>query len=156
MESYSYQALTDVFGPIRTHACPSGGSTELRVAVYNGGSGVRKGFLDVTERDIQTVVDTNINGAFAFSRQAIEEFKKNAIDEKGKRGTLIFTGATASLRGNVTTSIFAAGKFALRALSQSLNKEFGKENIHVSRVVYPRWAIHVEVLLILDPCRSRM
>ena len=159
MESYSYQALTDVFGPIRAHAWPSGGPTELRVAVYNGGSGVRKGFLDVTERDIQTVVDTNINGAFAFSRQAIEEFKKNAIDEKGKRGTLIFTGATASLRGNVTTSIFAAGKFALRALSQSLNKEFGKENIHVSRVVYrrvSRRAVHVEVLLTPDPCRSRM
>ena len=43
------------------------------------------------------------------------------------------TGATASWRGNVFTSAFAAGKFALRALTQSLNKEFGKENIHVSR-----------------------
>ena len=85
MESYSYQALTDVFGPIRAHAWPSGGPTELRVAVYNGGSGVRKGFLDVTERDIQTVVDTNINGAFAFSRQAIEEFKKN-FEPSGQDG----------------------------------------------------------------------
>lgn len=47
------------------------------------------------------------------------------------RGTLIFTGATAAIRGNVTTSAFASGKFALRALSQSLAKEFGKEDIHV-------------------------
>ena len=130
VESYSYQAFTDVFTGIRTHQWPSG-SVELRVAVYNAGAGIRKGFLDVTERDIQTVVDANINGAFAFSHQVVAEFKKNELDGKGKRGTLIFTGATASLRGNVTTSIFSAGKFALRALSQSLNKEFGKENIHV-------------------------
>ncbi|KAI0755551.1 hypothetical protein C8Q74DRAFT_1373338 [Fomes fomentarius] len=88
-------------------------------SVYNVGAGVRKGFLDVTERDIQTIVDTNIHGAFAFSHQLITAFKKNELDTKGKRGTLIFTGATASVRGNVTTSIFSAGKSALRALSQS-------------------------------------
>ena len=48
-----------------------------------------------------------------------------------KKGTLIFTGATASIRGNKTTSAFAAGKHGLRALSQSLAKEFGKEDIQV-------------------------
>jgi NAD(P)-dependent dehydrogenase (short-subunit alcohol dehydrogenase family) len=74
----------------------------------------------------------NVEAGFAFSREAILTFKQNEIEEpKGKRGTLIFTGATASLRGNTTTSVFAAGKFGLRALSQSLAKEFGKENIHV-------------------------
>ena len=51
---------------------------------------------------------------------------------KGKRGTLIFTSATAAWRGNVMTSAVAAGKCAQRALSQSLNKEFGRQNIHVS------------------------
>ncbi|KAI0755534.1 NAD(P)-binding protein [Fomes fomentarius] len=134
VESYSYQALTDVFSAIRAHQWPSG-PVELRVGVYNVGAGVRKGFLDVTERDIQTVVDANIHGAFAFSHQLITAFKKNELDTKGKRGTLIFTGATASVRGNVTTSIFSAGKSALRALSQSLNKEFGKENIHVAHSI---------------------
>jgi hypothetical protein len=53
------------------------------------------------------------------------------VNELGKRGTLLFTGATASLRGNVVTSAFSSSKFALRALSQSLAKEFGKEDIHV-------------------------
>jgi NAD(P)-dependent dehydrogenase (short-subunit alcohol dehydrogenase family) len=48
---------------------------------------------------------------------------------------LIFTGATASLRGNKTTSLLSSGKHAIRALSQSLNKEFGKENIHVCEAV---------------------
>jgi NAD(P)-dependent dehydrogenase (short-subunit alcohol dehydrogenase family) len=53
------------------------------------------------------------------------------LDAGGKRGALIFTSATAATRGNKTTSVFASAKFALRALSQSLAKEFGKQNIHV-------------------------
>jgi short-subunit dehydrogenase len=77
----------------------------------------------------------NIEAAFSFSRNAIKTFKENAIDPaNGARGTLLFTGATASLRGNVTTSAFAAGKSGSRALSQSLAKEFGKQNIHVAHV----------------------
>lgn len=53
------------------------------------------------------------------------------INDAGKRGTLLFTGATAAWRGNKTTAAFSAGKFGLRSLSQSLNKEFGKQDIHV-------------------------
>jgi short-subunit dehydrogenase len=58
-----------------------------------------------------------------------------SVSSFGARGTLLFTGATASLRGNTTTSAFSAGKFGLRALSQSLSKEFGKDNIHVAHAV---------------------
>lgn len=54
-----------------------------------------------------------------------------SLNERGTRGTLIFTSATAGIRGNVATSAFASGKFAQRALSQSLAKAYGKENIHV-------------------------
>jgi NAD(P)-dependent dehydrogenase (short-subunit alcohol dehydrogenase family) len=72
--------------------------------------------------------------AFGFSREAILAFKDLVENEEGKKGTLIFTGATAALRGNKTTSAFAAGKFGLRALSQSLAKEFGSQGIHVSHV----------------------
>ncbi|KAI0370800.1 short-chain dehydrogenase/reductase SDR [Pilatotrama ljubarskyi] len=136
VESYTYKSLTDVFGTIRTHKWSGTSSTpEIRAAVWNAGAGVWKGFLDVTEEDLQLVVDTNINGAFAFAHQVLQAFKQNEVDELGKRGTLIFTGATASIRGNVTTSAFAAGKFALRALSQSLNKEFGRQNIHVAHAI---------------------
>ncbi|KAE9404199.1 NAD(P)-binding protein [Gymnopus androsaceus JB14] len=95
-----------------------------------------KPFLDVTPEDIKGVTETNIDGAFAFAHEVITEFKKNEIDPTtGKRGVLIFTGATASIRGNVTTSAFSAGMFALRALSQSLAKEFGKQNIHVAHAI---------------------
>ena len=93
-----------------------------------------KQFLDVTEEDLKLSQQGNIEAPFAFSRQAVLTFQQNEIDELGRRGTLIFTGATASIRGNVYTSAFAAGKFALRALSQSLAKEFGKQNIHVAHV----------------------
>lgn len=79
--------------------------------------------------------EANMLGAIPFSQQAITTFQENELEqESGARGTLIFTGATASLRGNVFTSLFASGKFALRALSQSLNKAYGKENIHVSDI----------------------
>ncbi|KAK0184180.1 hypothetical protein F5146DRAFT_1228803 [Armillaria mellea] len=104
----------------------------LRVALYNAGHGVWKPFLDITPEDVEAVTQTNIEGAFAFSKNIIEAFQVNEVDEKGRRGSLIFTGATASVRGDVTTSLFSAGKHALRALSQSLAKEFGKKNIHVS------------------------
>ena len=82
-------------------------------------------------------MEVHVTAGFAFSRRVILAFKENEIDTLGCRGTLIFTGATASIRGNVFTSAFAAGKFGIRALSQSLSKEFGHENIHVSANMYP-------------------
>lgn len=94
-----------------------------------------KPFLEITAEEVQDSLDTNIVAAFAFAKEAILAFKELEIDEeegKGKRGTLLFTGATASLRGNTTTSAFAAAKFGVRALAQSLAKEFGPQNIHVS------------------------
>jgi len=113
--------------------------------VFNAAHAAWKPFLDITEADIEGSTDVNINASFAFSREAILAFKENDIDqENGAKGTLIFTGATSSLRGNKTTSAFSAGKFALRALSQSLGKEFGKENIHVrhfySRGIRPTYS----------------
>lgn len=112
----------------------------IRAALFNIGHGVWKPFLDITQEDIKTTLDTNVVAAFAFSREAILKFKENEPDaETGGRGTLIFTGATASLRGNTTTSAFAAAKSGTRALSQSLAKEFGKEGIHVRQASrYPR------------------
>ncbi|KAK0505531.1 NAD-P-binding protein [Armillaria luteobubalina] len=68
-------------------------------------------------------------------RRADEPRRRIRVDEKGKRGSLTFTGATASVRGNVTTRAFSAGKHVLRALSQSLAKEFGKQNVHVLHAI---------------------
>jgi short-subunit dehydrogenase len=51
------------------------------------------------------------------------------------RGTILFTGATASVRGGVGYSAFAGAKFALRALAQSMARELGPQNIHVAHVM---------------------
>ncbi|TCD63713.1 hypothetical protein EIP91_005084 [Steccherinum ochraceum] len=135
VSSYSYSDVTKVFQQIKQHSWPSNPKAEIRAALWNA-SGENWGhFLNITEEKINDTVQSDIIGPFAFSREAILAFQANTIDSLGRRGTLLFTGATASLRGNVTTSAFAAGKFAVRALSQSLAKEFGKQNIHVAQVI---------------------
>ena len=137
----------------------------MRVALFIAGFAVWKPFLQLTEEDVDRVADTNVKAAFAFAREAIDAFRGQAVEEegeRGKRGTLLFTGATASLRGNTTTASFSAAKFALRSLSQSLNKEFGKENIHVTcftsrRLLptdrsFPRWHMYVQIVSFLRRC----
>ncbi|KAI0042709.1 NAD-P-binding protein [Auriscalpium vulgare] len=157
--AYTYKDVETAFSAIKKHWPDS----EIRVALYNAGIGVWKPFLQITEEDIDKVTDSNVKGAFAFAKEAVSTFKDQALDGNGKRGTLLFTGATASIRGNVTTSAFAAGKFSLRSLSQSLAKEFGKQNIHVAHAVIdgaiatdkqrnnrdPSWADNADVRL--DP-----
>lgn len=130
VQAYDAASLTSAFSAIH-QTWPSSTHT-VRVAVFNAAFGIWKPFLEITDEEVAEALDTNVRAAFAFSRLAISLFKDNALDEVGKRGALIFTGATASWRGNKTTSAFAAGKFGLRALSQSLNKEFGRDNIHVT------------------------
>ncbi|KZT42301.1 NAD(P)-binding protein [Sistotremastrum suecicum HHB10207 ss-3] len=107
----------------------------IQVTLYNAAFGVWKPFLSVSEDDWKQSVEINVLAAVAFAKESILAFKENELNAEGKRGTLLFTGATASIRGNKTTSSFSSGKFALRSLSQSLNKEFGKENIHVAHSV---------------------
>jgi len=108
----------------------------IRVALFNAAYPVWKPFLDVTPQDVQDSLQVNVAAAFSFARGAILAFKDNDIEQpNGKRGTLIFTGGQSSVQGNVITSAFSAGKFGSRALSQSLAKEFGKDNIHVAHCI---------------------
>ena len=105
------------------------------MALFNASHGVWKPFLEIKPQEVQDCIQTNIAAAFSFSRGAILAFKENDIEQSnGKRGALIFTGAAASVRGHSIMSAFAAGKFGKRALSQSLAKEFGGDNIHIAHV----------------------
>lgn len=52
-----------------------------------------------------------------------------------ERGTIIFTGATASIRGSANFAAFAAAKHALRATAQSMARELGPQNIHVAHII---------------------
>ncbi|KZT51198.1 short-chain dehydrogenase/reductase SDR [Calocera cornea HHB12733] len=129
---YDYADIHEAFDAIKKH-WPG---EELRVAVFNAGYGVWKPFLEVTEAEWKESVQTNIVGAAAFAREAILAFQQlECVQRVGARGNLIITSATAAWRGNLTTSAFAAGKHGLKGLAQSLNKEFGKQNIHVSHAI---------------------
>ena len=127
VSTYDYAGFQSAFASIRAQ-WPG---VPIRAALFNVGHAVWKPFLETTEEDVRATLESNVLAGFGFARQAVTAFKENDLDALGKRGTLIFTGATASTRGNVITSAISAGKHGVRALSQSLAKEFGKQNIHV-------------------------
>ena len=76
-------------------------------------------------------------GAFLFSQATLPLLLKSLQSSSAPTHppTLIFTGATASLKGSALCSSFATGKFAMRALAQSLGREFGPKGIHVAHAV---------------------
>jgi len=132
--SYTASSIQAAFAAIKSRWPAS----PLRVALFNVGCWVRAPFLEITPEQLRESIDIHIIAAFAFAREAILAFKELDIDEeggKGKKGTLLFTGATSSTRGNTLSSAFSASMFGTRALSQSLAKEFGKDNIHVAHAV---------------------
>lgn len=80
---------------------------------------------------------TNRTGAYLFSRSVLPLLLATSSAPSAPKypPTLIFTGATASIRGSANFSPFATGKFALRALSQSLAREFGPKGVHVAHAI---------------------
>jgi NAD(P)-dependent dehydrogenase (short-subunit alcohol dehydrogenase family) len=101
----------------------------LEVAVFNAGGNWPKHFLDMDAGFLEDMWRTNALAGFLFAKAAIE-----AMLPRG-RGTLLFTGASASLRGRASFGGFAQAKAALRALAQSAAREFGPKGIHVAHVV---------------------
>ncbi|KAJ5101973.1 hypothetical protein NUU61_004195 [Penicillium alfredii] len=109
--------------------------TKLAAAIFNPGGGfVRKPFLELTEDDYTTALASQAKGGFTFAQRALPLLLK-ARESAQHPPTLIFTGATASLKGSANFAAFASAKFALRALAQSLAREFGPQGVHVSHAV---------------------
>lgn len=107
---------------------------KLAAAVFNPGGGfVRKPFLELTEEEFTRGFESQGKGGFLFAQAVLPLLLKAMGLEYPP--TLIFTGATASIKGSATFSAFATGKFALRALAQSLAREFGPKGVHVSHVI---------------------
>ncbi|KAE9404197.1 short-chain dehydrogenase/reductase SDR [Gymnopus androsaceus JB14] len=132
-KSYHPADIRDTVASIR-HSFPQPDSA-LRVAIWNVGYPIFKPFLSTTTDEVNQSL-TVTEAAFAFSRECILQFQENEIEkDTGKKGTLVFTGATAATRGSSFTSAFSAAKSANRALSQSLAKEFGEEGIHVAHAI---------------------
>ncbi|MEZ5856914.1 MAG: SDR family NAD(P)-dependent oxidoreductase [Hyphomicrobiaceae bacterium] len=102
---------------------------DIEVVVFNVGGNVRFPIRETTTRVYTKVWEMCALGGFLVGREAAR-----VMVPRG-RGTVLFTGATASVRGGIGFSAFAGGKHALRALSQSMARELGPEGIHVAHVV---------------------
>jgi len=101
----------------------------LKVAIFNVGNSVAAPTLELSAEVFEQTWRASTLGGFLFGREATRAL----LDNGG--GTLLFTGATASLRGKPPFAAFAAAKAGLRSLSQSFAREFGPQNVHVAHVV---------------------
>ncbi|MBP6010848.1 MAG: SDR family oxidoreductase [Alphaproteobacteria bacterium] len=102
---------------------------EIEVAVFNIGANVRFPIAETTTRVYTKVWEMGAFAGFLMGREAARRMTPRG------RGTIIFTGATASMRGSAGFSAFAGAKFALRALAQSMARELGPKGIHVAHTV---------------------
>ena len=109
----------------------------LHAAVFNVGNAVRGGALDLTPDQFEQAWRVGTFAGFVFAREALQALQANNVDPAWPqgRGSLLFTGATASLRGGAKFAAFASAKAGLRSLAQSLAREFGPQGIHVAHVV---------------------
>lgn len=99
------------------------------LVVFNAGTFVPNGILETSAEEFERCWRIGCMAGFFVGRAAAR-----AMREAG-RGTIVFTGATASLRGGARFHNLAVGKFGLRALAQSMARELGPQNIHVAHVV---------------------
>ncbi|OCF32592.1 short-chain dehydrogenase [Kwoniella heveanensis BCC8398] len=107
------------------------------VGVYNVNEKLElKGFLDRTEADLRSGLDSGVVGAWNLAQAIIPHFLSNSPDDAtGGKGTLLYTGATMSIKSGAKFSSLAPGMFARRALAQSLAREFGPQGVHVGHVI---------------------
>ena len=101
----------------------------VEVAVFNIGANVRFPIAETTARVYYKVWEMGCFGGFLVGREAARVMLPRA------RGSIFFTGATASLRGSNGFAAFAGAKHGLRALAQSMARELGPKGIHVAQII---------------------
>src|ERR1051325_1335602 len=101
----------------------------IEVAVYNIGANVCFPIRETTSRVFFKVWEMACFGGFLMGREVAKRMAPRG------HGTILFTGATASIRGGSGYAAFASGKHALRALAQSMARELGPQGVHVAHVV---------------------
>jgi NAD(P)-dependent dehydrogenase (short-subunit alcohol dehydrogenase family) len=123
VDARSEDEMVELFARVEREAGP------LEVVVFNIGANVRFGIRETTSRVFTKVWEMACFAGFLAGREAAR-----AMVPRG-RGTILFTGATASVRGRDGFSAFAAAKHGLRAVAQSMARELGPQGIHVAHVV---------------------
>jgi NAD(P)-dependent dehydrogenase (short-subunit alcohol dehydrogenase family) len=105
----------------------------IEVLVFNIGANAPSSILDETARRYFKIWEMACMAGFLNGREAARRMV--AREGEGHKGTIIFTGATASMRGSANFAAFAGAKHALRALAQSMARELGPRGIHVAHVI---------------------
>jgi len=105
----------------------------IEVLVFNIGANAPASILEETARKYFKIWEMACLGGFLNGREVAKRMVAREGD--GHKGTIIFTGATASLRGSANFAAFAGAKHALRALAQSMARELGPRGIHVAHTI---------------------
>lgn len=103
-----------------------------RVAVYNPSARVRGPVAELDVADIRRAIEVSAVGAFLAGKHAARRMLAAAPDARGTRGTILFTGASAGVKGFPQSAPFAMGKFAQRGLAESMARELHPQGIHVA------------------------
>lgn len=123
LDARSEESVQEVFAQIENDIGP------LEVVIFNIGANVQFPVAETTSRVFRKVWEMACFAGFLSGREAARYMVPRG------RGSIFFTGATASLRGGKGYAAFASAKFGLRALAQSMARELGPENIHVAHLV---------------------
>ena len=99
------------------------------VVVYNASARARGAFTDLVPTEVANAIAVSAFGGFLVAQQAVTRMLPN------KHGAILFTGASASVKGYPQSAPFAMGKFALRGLAQSMARELSPQGIHVAHFV---------------------
>ena len=99
------------------------------IVVYNASGRARGAFTDLVPADVAQAIAVSAFGGFLVAQQAARRMLPN------KHGAILFTGASASVKGYPQSAPFAMGKFALRGLAQSMARELSPQGIHVAHFV---------------------
>jgi len=99
------------------------------LAVYNPSFRVRGPFVELDQEAVEKTLMVSAYGAFLMGQHAAQRMLKAG------HGTILFTGASAGVKGYAKSAPFAMGKFALRGLAQSMARELHPQNIHIGHFV---------------------
>ena len=99
------------------------------VVIYNASYRTRGAFIDLDPAEVEKTLAVSVFGGFLVAQEAAKRMLPH------KHGAILFTGASASVKGYAQSAPFAMGKFALRGLAQSMARELSPQGIHVAHVV---------------------
>jgi NAD(P)-dependent dehydrogenase (short-subunit alcohol dehydrogenase family) len=99
------------------------------LVVYNASGRARGPFIDLAPADVANAIAVSGFGGFLVAQQAVKRMVPHG------HGAILFTGASASVKGYAQSAPFAMGKFALRGLAQSMARELSPQGIHVAHIV---------------------